>query len=206
MAKQKVGQGESILSLAKKNGFFWRTIWEHGENAELRAKRKDPSVVFAEDDIFIPVKEPKDIDKPVDAEHSFKRKGDPCKLKLQLFKFGKPRADEVYVIEVKDIRIEGKTDGEGKIEHFIPGDASAGKLILRAGKEVYPLKIGYLDPLDETIGVQQRLFNLGYNCPQNGKLDEATVKAVKQFQAENNLEATGEIDSQTKAKLEAISK
>lgn len=204
--KQKVGQGESVLSLAKKNGFFWRTIWEHGDNAELRAKRKDPSVVFADDDIFIPVKEPKEVSKPTDAEHSFKRKGEPCKIKLQLFKFGKPRSAESYVIEVKDTRIEGTTDGDGKIEHFIPGDASSGKLILRGGKEVYPLKIGYLDPLDELIGVQQRLFNLGYNCPQNGELDAATITAVKQFQAENDLEATGEIDSQIKAKLEQISK
>ena len=66
-----------MLSLAKKNGFFWRTIWEHGENAELRQKRKDPSVIFADDDIFIPELQPKEVGKATDAEHTFKRKGDP---------------------------------------------------------------------------------------------------------------------------------
>ena len=36
MPKRLVGEGESTSSLAKKKGFYWKTIWEHGENAERR--------------------------------------------------------------------------------------------------------------------------------------------------------------------------
>jgi N-acetylmuramoyl-L-alanine amidase len=206
VAKQKVGSGESTASLAKKKGFFWRTIWDHPENADLRAKRKDPSVLFADDDIFFPEKQLKEVSKSTDAEHTFKRKGEPCKIKLQLLKLGKPRANEDYVINIEGTLIEGKTDAEGNIEHFMPGEAKSGKLILRGGKEEYPLKIGYLDPLEKVVGVQQRLNNLGYNCSESNKLDEKMKDALKKFQADNKLEASGEIDSATKSKLEQLSK
>jgi hypothetical protein len=206
MPKQKVGTGESVASLAKKHGFFWRTIWEHGENAGLRAKRKDPSVLLADDEIFIPEKQIKEVTKPTDAEHVFKRKGEPCKIKLQLLKLGKPRANEDYILEIEGTQIKGKTDGDGKIEHFIPGESKTGKLILRGGKEVYPVNIGYLDPVDEVIGIQQRLNNLGYSCPQTNEFDDETREALKKFQADNKLDESGEIDGPTKSKIQELSK
>jgi N-acetylmuramoyl-L-alanine amidase len=206
MPKQKVGKGESAVSLAKKKGFFWRTVWDHGENAELKAKRKDPSLLFETDEIFFPEKQLKEVSKSTDAEHTFKRKGEPCKIKLQLLKLGKPRANEDYIFNIEGTIINGTTDAEGNIEHFIPGEAKSGKLILRGGKEEYPVRVGYLDPVEEVIGVQQRLNNLGYNCSENSKLDEKTKAALKKFQADNKLEATGEIDGATKSKLQSLSK
>ena len=114
MPKQRVGEGESTSSLAKKNGFFWRTIWEHGANAELKSLRKDPNVLFADDEIFIPEKQFKDLSKPTDQMHKFKRKGEPCKLKVQLMKAGKPRKNEKYVLNLDGKLIDGTTDGDGK--------------------------------------------------------------------------------------------
>lgn len=195
-----------MISLAKKKGFFWRTIWDHAENAELKAKRKDPSLLFETDEIFIPEKRLKEVSKSTDSEHSFKRKGDPSKIKLQLLKLGKPRANEDYVFNVEGKIIEGKTDGEGNLEHFIPSAAKSAKLILRGGKEEYPVKVGYLDPIEELVGIQQRLNNLGYNCSENSKLDEKTKTALKKFQADNKLDANGELDGATKSKLQSLSK
>ena len=206
MPKQKVGKGETAISLSKKKGFDWNTVWNHGENAELKAKRKDPSLLFETDEIFFPEKQLKEVSKSTDAEHIFKRKGDPCKIKLQLLKLGKPRANEDYTFNVEGTIINGKTDAEGNIEHFIPSAAKSAKLILSGGKEEYPVGIGRLDPLEEISGVQQRLNNLGHNCAESGKLDEKTKAALKKFQADNKLEATGEIDSDTKAKLQSLSK
>ena len=37
MPKRKVGVGGTTSGFAKTYGFFWRTIWEHPENAGLRA-------------------------------------------------------------------------------------------------------------------------------------------------------------------------
>ncbi|MGI9034512.1 MAG: peptidoglycan-binding protein [Pyrinomonadaceae bacterium] len=207
MPKQKVGTGETTSSLAKKNGFFWKTIWDHPENAELKAKRQDPNVLFEDDEIFIPEKQSKKVSKGTEQEHVFKLKGEPAKFKVQLLKLGQPRANEEYVFELDNQLIDGKTDGDGKIEHFIPPDASSGRLIMKNGREVYPLRLGYLDPLDLISGVQQRLNNLGYSCGgEMGELGEQTKEALKSFQADNKLETTGEPDAATKAKLKKLSK
>jgi hypothetical protein len=208
MPKQKVGAGETTMSLAKKNGFFWRTIWDHPENAQLKAKRKDPNVLFEDDEIFIPERQTKEVSKGTEQEHVFKLKGEPAKLKMRLMALGKPRANVSYILEIDNgEKIEGKTDGDGRIEHFIPNDASRGSLIIEGGKEIYPLRLGQLDPLDLISGVQQRLKNLGYNCGgEHGELGEKTKDALKKFQAENGLQETGEPDAATKAKLKELSK
>jgi hypothetical protein len=213
MPKQKVGSGETAISLAKKNGFFWQTVWDHPENAELKSKRKDPTLLFEDDDIFIPEKRIKEVSKANESEHSFKLKGDPCKIKIQLLKNGKPRANEDYIIEIECNQIKGKTDGEGIIVHPIPAAASTGKLILRNGKEVYPLKIGALDPMDLPSGIQQRLNNLGFKCSvgdesgvAKGELSLSTKNALMQFQAQNKVKVSGELDSETKSKLKELSK
>src|SRR5918912_2313554 len=99
MGKQQVGAGESTSSLAKKTGHFWSYLWNHPENSQLKQLRKDPNVLFAEDEIFIPEVEPKEFPKPTDQKHRFKRKGEPCKIKIQLLKLGKPRANEDYVLK-----------------------------------------------------------------------------------------------------------
>jgi len=207
MPKRRVGEGQTTSSIAKQNGFFWRTIWEHAENAELRKKRKDPNVLFADDIIFVPDRKPKEVSKGTEQEHVFKLKGEPAKVKVQLFKLGKPRANEDYILEVDGKQTPGVTDGEGKLEHFIAPDAKSGKLTLKGGKEVHNLRLGNLDPLDTPSGVQQRLNNLGYNCGgEKGEIGEQTKEALKKFQADQNLEQTGEADAATKAKLKGLSK
>lgn len=207
MPKQKVGAGETTMSIAKKNGFFWETIWNHPENAALKAKRKDPNVLHADDDIFVPEKKEKTVSKASEAEHVFKLKGTPAKLKIQMMKLGKPRANESYIIHLDDEVLEGTTGGDGKIEHFIQPDTSSAQLIFKNGKEVYHLKLGNLDPLDLPSGIQQRLNNLGYDCGgEMGEIGDQTKEALKEFQADNNLNVSGEADAGTKAKLQELCK
>lgn len=219
MPKRKVGDGESTSSLALKNGFFWRTIWEHGENSGLRSKRKDPNVLSGDDDIFIPVLEVKKLSKGTESEHVFKRKGEPSKIKMQLLALGNPRKDEDYILEVAGELKRGKTDAEGKIEHFIPGDARTAKLIFKEGKEVHGLRLGSLDPADLGEGVLQRLNNLGFKASARikkgtkaaeafaeGKVDKKVIKAIKAFQQQNDLEQDGKVDSKLIAKLEELAK
>lgn len=207
MPKQPVGEGESTSSLAKQNGFFWRTIWDHPENAALKAKRKDPNVLFAEDEIFIPERELKEVSKGTDASHKFKRKGEPCKVKVQLMKSGQPRANEKYVLDLDGKLINGTTDGEGKFEHFIPGNSRSALLMLRGGQEVIPLRLGDLDPCEKISGIQQRLNNLGFDCgAEDGELGDATREAIKKFQEAFKQDATGEVTEALKSKLKELAK
>jgi hypothetical protein len=203
--KHKVSRGDSIPSIAKDNGFFWETIWNHGENADLKAKRQNPNQLVPGDEVFVPEPDPKKVSKSTDAKHEFVRRGEPHKLKLQLKMLGEPRANEAFVLDLDGELIEGQTDGDGKLEQLIPGNARGGRLILQDGKEIIPIRIGNLDPVDVVTGVQQRLNNIGFRCgAEGGELNEATQKALRLFQEAHKLTVSGEADDATKAKLREL--
>jgi hypothetical protein len=202
MPTYTANQGDSIPSIAKDQGFFWKTIWNHGNNASLKSKRKNPNVLFPGDEVFIPELETKSESRGTDASYKFKRKGEPVKLKLKLLKSdGKPRSNEAYVLTVNGKDLKGNTDGDGVLKQFIPNDAKSGMLKLNNGKECFPVRIGALDPIGEISGIQQRLSNLGFDCAESGTLDDATRRALSNFQAQNSLEVTGKADDATKGKL-----
>ncbi|MEY2429487.1 MAG: hypothetical protein QOJ40_2372, partial [Verrucomicrobiota bacterium] len=41
----KVKDGDCLSSIAFSKGFFWETLWNHGDNSALKSKRKDPNVL-----------------------------------------------------------------------------------------------------------------------------------------------------------------
>jgi hypothetical protein len=205
MGNYIIEPGESIPSVAKDQGFFWRTLWDLPENAALKQKRKDPNVLFQGDEVFVPDLRQKQESGATEQRHRFKRKGDPVKFKLRLLSMDKPRASEDYVLEIDGKLIRGKTDADGKLEEWIPGNAEGGKITLKGGAEVYPVQIGHLDPVDETSGIQQRLNNLGFLCgTENGEIGPQTRQAICAFQAKHELKVTGEPDEATKAKLQEL--
>ena len=198
----RVSKGDSFPSIAKEKGFFWKTLWGHGNNSSLKDKRKNPNVLFEGDEVHIPDLQTKQETKGTDARHKFKRKGEPVKLVIKLLKSdGKPRANEPYVLTVGDKEYKGSTDGDGIVKQFIPNNAKSGMLSLNKGKEVFPVNIGGLDPVDEVKGVQQRLSNLGFDCTETGEEDDETTRAIENFQAANNLEVDGKIGDALKKKL-----
>jgi hypothetical protein len=205
MPKIVISQGQSVPSVAKDNGYFWQTLWNHPENAELKAKRKDPNVLFEGDELFLPEKELRWEARATEAKHRFKRKGDPVKFKIQLRLFGKPRANEDYVLQLDTGVFRGKTDGDGKIEVTIPGNSRGGSLLLQGGKEQLPIRLGHLNPVEEVSGVQQRLANLGFPPGnEDGEMSDRTRDALRSFQQKNKLQVTGEADDATKAKLKEL--
>jgi N-acetylmuramoyl-L-alanine amidase len=197
-----VSLGDSIPSLAKDNGFFPDTIWNHARNAGLRAKRKSQNQLFPGDEVFIPDLSKRTETRSTDGTYKFHRKGVPAKLVLQLKKLGQARKNEKYVLVVDGTTYNGTLDGEGKLQQFIPPDAKGGQLILSGGKEIIPIRIGDLNPIEELSGVQQRLNNLGLFCGnEDGTLDDQTTAAIRTFQQKSGLPVTGQVDGATKAKL-----
>lgn len=201
----KVGPGDSIPSIAHDAGHFWETVWNHGANAELKGKRKNPNILNPEDDVCVPAIRVKDYSGGTDTRHSFKRKGVPAMLKMQLKLLGEPRANEKYTIILDDKIINGTTDGDGNLEHPIPPNSKGGKIILQGGKEEYPVNVGHLNPIDTVSGQKQRLNNLGYYCgDDSNELTDTFSQAVTQFQGENKLKETGKVDDATKGKIESL--
>ena len=200
-----VEQGDSIPSLAKDYGFFPDTIWDHPQNAALRAKRKSQNQLFPGDEVFIPDLTKRIENRGTDAKHKFKRKGVPAKLRMQLLSLGEPRKNEKYTLEIDGQTFSGTLDGDGKFEQYIPPNAKSGRILMNDGKEEIPIQIGYLNPASELSGVQQRLNNLGFFCGnEQGDMDDQTQGAIRNFQEREGLPITGEADGATKAKLEEL--
>jgi N-acetylmuramoyl-L-alanine amidase len=79
---------------------------------------------------------------------------------------------------------------------------------LRVGEHVWPLRIGHLNPMDETpdegvSGIQARLRNLGYDVgPIDHRLGRRTRAAIRAFQRDNPpLVVDGICGPKTRAKL-----
>lgn len=205
MATKRIGAGDSLPSIATTSGFTWETLWDRPENAELKALRKNPNTLREGDEVFIPEIEKRQESCATEERHTFKRLGDPVKFKLQLKRMGQPRKDEPFVMMIDGKIVEGTTDGDGKLEVFIPGNARTAVLHLNEGKEKHNIRIGRLDPIDELSGIKQRLNNLGF--PAGIENDDPTPKAtraLRNFQAHHELPVSGEADAPTVALLQTL--
>lgn len=201
MPKRTISSGESIPSIARDEGFFWKTLWELPENAELREKRKDPNVLYEGDEVEVPELREKEESRATEQTHTFRRKGDPLKLKLKLMLMDEPRSNEDFTLDVDGKLITGSTDADGKLEEWIPGNARRATLIMGGGREKYPIHISRLDPVDTTPGAKQRLANLGYACSDDDEISAQDAQAICEFQRKYKLEETGQFDEPTLAKI-----
>ena len=198
-----VGADDSILSIAKDNGFWWSTVWNHPNNSALKSQRKVPEVLQEGDQVYVPKPEPKKEPKPNEARHKFKLKGEQAKFKIRLLLMDEARANEDYILVIDGVLKTGKTDGNGVIETDIPNNAKGGELRLQNGKEVYPITIGRLNPVDSPAGVRQRLTSLGFQ-PEPEPADEMPKDCLKLFQQKYQLTVSGEYDGATKGKLQEL--
>ncbi|MFO7567742.1 MAG: peptidoglycan-binding domain-containing protein [Enhygromyxa sp.] len=205
-------QGDCLGSIALSHGFDPQTIWEHGQNAELRERRIDPNALLPGDQLFVPEIEEKHEPVETDTLKTFKLSVGPLRLRLRLTRHGEPRAGEAYELEYdQGSKFEGETDDDGFVDQPLP--ISAKSAILRllsdggAGEgedegEEYELALGHLDPHDEPSGAQGRLGGLGYYFGEvDGDVGPKTRAALRRFQAAKGLAVSGELDEGTVAAL-----
>jgi len=204
MPEHTVRAGECITSIADAQGFYWKTVWEHSRNRELRELRTDPNMLVAGDRVFVPEKSARREACATEARHRFKKKGIPAVLRLQLFDGHEARAKQSFVIVVDGRRSEGETDAEGALEVPIAPGAKRARLVIGEDEAEYDIVLGHLPPKHDTEGVRTRLRNLGYLRKRvEGALDDATRAALRAFQSDFELEETGEPDDATVEKLAA---
>jgi N-acetylmuramoyl-L-alanine amidase len=211
-----VVQGEHLSSIARKYGFAsYKTIWEHGQNAELKNKRKNPNVIFPGDRLFIPDKGEKEEPRGTEQRHRFKLNTEKLKLRLVLEDiYEKPIANAPVELRLESGEFKLTTNGQGKIEQEIQATDEQGFLLIKdpqtpINEILVPVKIGHLDPVDELSGQQARLNNLGYFAgPSGGKSEEENrlmfVSAVEEFQCDHSLTVDGKCGPNTQAKLKQV--
>lgn len=198
----KVRRGDCVGSIAFENGLFPNTLWNHSNNVEIKEARGDGYVLEPGDELFIPDKRIKEEERSPEKRHRFKRKGVPEKLVLKFMVFDEARADVRYRLDLEGTLHEGNTDAEGKIEHFVPPNATKATLILD-DDETYELELGHLDPVKTDGGLRYRLTNLGLLDPEDND-QRAVTHALATFQQKHELEVTGEMNDDTATKLVEI--
>ena len=146
-----------------------------------------------------------------DPEEAKDEEGEPLlqhfKLKLTDPDF-EPYAGKPFILRAAGMKVEGTTDGDGCVECDIPKEADSADITLWLGERPtgetrqYVVRIAPLPPASEPAGAKLRLKNLGYlQGSTDGPLDERTSRAIRTFQADHDLDPTGELDPKTQGEL-----
>lgn len=200
-----VQQGEHLSRIALRYGFRdFHTIWDHPDNAELKALRDNPNVLLPGDCLFVPEKEQRQEGCSTSQSHTFRVPLPRLRLVVVLRDVnGKPKPSCQCEIDI-DGQVKTLTTGaDGKIDEPIPIPSRDG--LLRVDGREYRLVIGELDPVEEQSGWFARLRNLGYYLGRGDTLDEVELQsAVEEFQCDYGLEVDGDCGPATQARLKEI--
>ena len=195
--------GDCLVNLSATEGFFWETVWNHPENAGLRRKRKHYNIVKKGDELFVPDREIKWQSAATEIRHRFVRRGIPAQFTLTLSDWGRPRANERYLLRFDTGETcEGTTDKDGRLSEPIPAAVREGRLLLGDDQDEIVIHFGHVDPIDEISGVQTRLRNLGfYEGEIDDELNDETVVAIAEFNRASGLAGEGALTDETREAL-----
>ncbi len=202
-----VRAGDCLASIAFAHGHAWSTLWRHPDNADLRKTRQDPNVLFPGDRVTIPPVRQSVTHRATGARHRYVLKTTPARLNLELRWGGEPRAGEAYELKIGSQVRTGVLGSKGELSEPIVPDVSAAVLVVGEGgrRTEMALQIGSLLPASALAGAQTRLVNLGYLSGEiDGSWDAPTRKALQHFQRDAGLDATGELDQETRELLVSV--
>lgn len=204
MTDYVVKQGDCLSSIAHQFGFTWQKLWNDPSNAELRAKRKNPNVLYPGDVVHIPEIEPKAFRPKTNAWNRYVVQARKAYVRVRLLVNGTPLSSTNVAIAIDDgPSTRARTDDDGTVELAISPDARRSVITLENGLR-WVLDLGGLDPLETPTGLQARLRQLGYYFgPVDGLVGPLTEAAVRAFQSIAGLEPTGKIDDATLQRLKA---
>lgn len=191
MPKHVVRPGEGLSSIADQYGLFPLTIWDHPDNADLRAAREDPDILAPGDCLFVPERRAKSIARPTDQRHRFLRRGVPALLRLQVFVGAELRANQPYSLIIDGAARGGVTDGDGVLQVDIPPRSQRAILEIGPDNHRFEIRLGHIDPITTLPGVRTRLHNLGFPCGSaTDPADRDLHAALRAFQRFADLAET----------------
>ena len=197
-----IRQGDFLSKLAQSRGFDADAVWNDPQNAELKQSRSSYDVLCAGDLIYLPVQKTTSFSLSVGSENSFTVDVPLIDIAITLTDDGEPLKNAAchVLLAGADTPIDTTTDGDGLLKFQVPMDCETATLTLDDPPASYVVRIGHMDPDNESSGVRLRLTNLGYiddPCPS----DESLADAIGAFQVDAGLEATGEVDDATRDAL-----
>ncbi|MGR3983447.1 PGRP and LysM peptidoglycan-binding domain-containing protein [Pseudoalteromonas sp. 1181_04] len=209
-----VAQGETLLRIAREYGYKTSTaLYNHPSNAEFRALRPDPNLIYPGDVITIPPKKEKFMPLRANSLNTFVVQNEKEYFRLQVsYDDGDDITGKRVVLNIGSQTIDTVLQSDGLIEvELNNNDALTGNvdLYLKAGETTptksFAVQIGNLDPIDTLSGVQGRCNLLGFDCGKVDGINGAKTKAgVKGFQFVHGLEVDAIAGEKTKAKLKQV--
>jgi len=210
-----IAPGDCLASVAFATGFAKDTVWNYGANSELASRRSSGYDLEQGDVLHIPKKRQKTIQGQTGNRYPVQLVDVPERLKIRFVRVNlKPKENEPYLLEVTAAdgsplpARQGSTDGAGFLDEPIPPNAAEARVLLgrKPGQIEYLFRLGEMNPPTEWGGVQRRLINLGYLDDEvtTGEPDEPTKQALLRLQSDYDLQATGELDAPTKAKIQEL--
>lgn len=222
--EHKVKTGETIESLARSCGLSWQELarfnWGTSIPNEINYHLRDfvgctKRTRDGHNYIFDSADEPGIVYLPrtwsvaglaTDLDHTIRVRAPRSRTRRLIVALlddqDQPRPNIPYALEVGEARFEARTDPRGRIDHYIPVGHAEG--CLTADGRQITLLLNQLEPVEEVIGAQKRLNNLGYDAGPEGELNKQTARAVREFQERHNLESTGELTAETRARLKDV--
>ncbi len=200
-----VGPGDSLSSIAEEVGHFWEYLWNHPNNMTLKEERKNPETLVPGDVVHVPDLREKSLSCETAYRNRFRRRGIPVKIAFTVSEQnGDPFTGKAYTLVVGKQEFTGATDGNGYLEHWVATTEKSANLTVVIDEIGLPesleweIDIGHLPPYNVLPGLQARLNNLGYVCGNiDNDIGDKTIAALKQFQSDNDLDVTGEMDDVT---------
>src|ERR1051325_9103912 len=130
MSDHKVSEGDCFASIAKANGFFnYRTLYDHGDNTALKAKRPNPNQLVEDDVVKVPEKRLKQVNLTLDGTKRFVFDYRSTKLRLLLTDYKKtPLAPSQCSVTVGSAQFVSNALAGGLVEMNIDPEEKRGEL------------------------------------------------------------------------------
>jgi hypothetical protein len=204
MYTHTVRQGESVISLSKRYGILADKILDHPDNRQYQDRGRSRGILHPGDMVTIPDRETREEEVSTEQRHRFRCLNQLAWLKIRFLRGDRPLANEPYTLRVGDNDSSGNLDQDGWLRRRVPVDARDAVVLLGEGfsQRTVDLRIGNLNPAQETSGIGQRLHNLGF-LQSNGDLESDRIYAegIRMFQAKYGLEETGELNEDTRNRI-----
>ena len=208
-----MGKAEHLALIADRHGFTSiDPILRHPNNAALFRDRQ-PGILAPSEVVFIPDPQPAVFSAGTGQRHTFVRKILRAKVRIVVQSFGgQAKSSLDCAVDCDGAKSKVTTDAEGLIEFSIHPSATEATVTIAAPADQVPaapvtlkVEIGGVGPVRNDDAALLRLRNLGYFRPCFPE-EEANERktAIEEFQLENGLEVTGELDDRTKQKLEKV--
>lgn len=205
-----VKSGDYLAKIAHARGFDADQVWDDPKNADLKALRKDPNILHPGDVLYIPEPKPPDLPISGGSSNEYSATIPMVKVTIQFKDEGGLHANEKFVVDGGAVPAEGTSDGDGTVTFEVPVHVGSVRVDFPAHQLAYEVRVGGLDPVEESSGVASRLAHLGYGLDAAheelreklfGKDEGRLARAIADFQRDHGLPETGLLDDATRAAL-----